>query len=295
MFAKLIVAFSVLFCAAMLQAEAQSFYKRSYTSQVTLSAGTGTASYFGDLIDDGKFNFRPSISAGARYAFRDRFSVASDLTYFRLAGDDANSAVKERRNLSFKSNNVELNATLRFSLFRPKARFYLREPVNPYFYGGIGLLWFQPKTEYEGETYNLRPLETEGVSYSPFTVAFPLGAGVKFKMNAFVDITIDGGYRFVLSDYLDDVSGEYPDPASFTDPLARALSDRSGEIGTDPPMAQRGLPPFEDFKRWPRGWKEQKDGYFILNVRVEYYLSPIRDTYRALRYRGTRQRMNRRR
>jgi hypothetical protein len=291
---KLIVALTLLFCFAILQANGQSFYKRSYTTQVTLSAGTGTASYFGDLIDDGKFNFRPAITAGVRYSFYDRFSVGGDLTYFRLAGDDANSAIKERRNLSFKSDNVELNATLRFSLFKPTARFYLREPVNPYLFGGVGLLWFQPKTEFEGETYHLRPLETEGVSYSPFTVAFPLGGGVKFKLNAFVDMTIDAAYRFVLTDYLDDVSGEYPDPDSFTDPIARALSDRSGEVGTDPPLAQRGLPPFEDFKRWPRGWEEQKDGYFIMTIRFEYYLSPIRDTYRALRYRGTRQRMRRR-
>ena len=290
MLTKLTIAFSAFFCIAILQANAQSFYKSRYLKQITFSAGMGTASYFGDLIDDGKFNFRPSASAGVRYAFYDRFSLGGDLTYFRLAGDDANSAVKERRNLSFKSNNVELNATIRVSLFRPKARFYLREPVNPYLYAGVGLLWYQPKTEYQGQTYNLRPLETEGKHYSPFTASFPLGAGVKFKMNAFFDITIDGGYRFVLSDYLDDVSSEYPDPDSFTDPIARALSDRSGEVGTDPPLAQRGRPPFEDFKPWPRGWKEQKDGYFILNIKVEYYLSPIRDTYRALRYRGTRRR-----
>jgi len=293
MLTNLKIALSVVLCLVFLRTQGQSFYKRSYTTQLVLTAGTGTASYFGDLIDDGTFNFRPSLSAGVRYSFYDRFSVGGDLTYFRLAGKDANSVEKARRNLSFKSNNVELNGTIRIALFKPSARFYNRRTVNPYVYGGVGLLWFQPRAEYEGQNYNLRPLETEGVSYSPFVVNFPFGGGVKFKMNAFIDITIDGGYRYTLTDYLDDVSAEFPDPASFTDPIARALSDRSGEVGTDPPLAQRGIPPYENYQRWPRGWENQKDGYFILNVRVEYYLSPIRDTYRAIRYKGTRQRYNR--
>jgi hypothetical protein len=295
MLTNLKIVLSVILCLAFLQTRGQSFYKRSYTTQLVLSAGTGTASYFGDLIDDGKFNFRPSLSAGVRYSFYDRFSVGGDLTYFRLAGVDANYPTKARRNLSFKSNNVELNGTIRIALFKSSARFYMRRTVNPYIYGGVGLLWFQPRAEYEGKNYNLRSLETEGKRYSPFALNFPAGAGVKFKLNAFIDITADGGYRWALTDYLDDVSSEFPDPASFTDPIARALSDRSGEVGTDPPLAQRGLPPFEDFKRWPRGWNNQKDGYFILNIRVEYYLSPIRDTYRAMKYRGTRQRFKRRR
>jgi len=289
------IAFSAFLCFIVVQTQGQSFYKRSYTTQLVLSAGTGTASYFGDLIDDGKFNFRPSLSAGVRYSFYDRFSVGGDLTYFRLAGNDANSVVKERRNLSFKSDNVELNGTIRIALFKSSARFYQRRTVNPYVYGGVGLLWFQPKTEYQGKNYKLRPLETEGIRYSPFVLNFPFGGGVKFKMNAFIDITVDGGYRYALTDYLDDVSSEFPEPGTLTDPIAIALSDRSGEVGTDPPLSLRGFPPYEEFKRWPRGFKNQKDGYFILNIRFEYYLSPIRDTYRALRYKGTRQRFRRRR
>ena len=295
MLTNLKIVLSFVLCLVIFQVSGQSFYKRSYTTQLVLSAGTGTASYSGDLIDDGKYNFRPSLSAGVRYSFYDRFSVGGDITYFRLAGVDANYPTKARRNLSFKSNNVELNGTLRIALFKSSARFYQRRTVNPYIYGGVGLLWFQPRAEYEGKNYNLRSLETEGSRYSPFVLNFPAGLGVKFKLNAFIDITLDGGYRWALTDYLDDVSGEYPDPASFTDPLARALSDRSAEVGTDPPMAQRGLPPFEEFQRWPRGWNNQRDGYFILNIRVEYYLSPIRDTYRAMRYKGTRQRFKRRR
>ena len=181
------IVFWILLCFVILQTNGQSFYKRSYTTQLVLSAGTGTASYFGDLIDDGKYNFRPSLSAGVRYSFYDRFSVGGDITYFRLAGKDANSPSKERRNLSFFSNNVELNGTIRISLFKPSARFYQRRWYNPYIYGGVGLLWFQPRAKLDGEKYSLRPLKTEGVSYSPFMVNFPFGGGIKFKMNAFIE------------------------------------------------------------------------------------------------------------
>jgi len=214
MLTHLKIVLSVVLCLVFLNSQGQSFYKRSYTTQLVLSAGTGTASYFGDLIDDGKYNFRPSLSAGVRYSFYDRFSVGGDITYFRLAGIDANYPTKARRNLSFKSNNVELNGTLRIALFKSSARFYMRRTVNPYIYGGVGLLWFQPRAEYEGKNYNLRSLETEGIRYSPFVLNFPAGVGVKFKLNAFIDITLDGGYRWALTDYLDDVSSEYPDPAS---------------------------------------------------------------------------------
>ncbi len=295
MLKRLTTVFVVLLCCMVIQTNGQSFYKRGYSTQLVISAGAGTASYFGDLIDDGKYNFRPAISGGIRYSFYDRLSAGADLTFFRLAGNDANSASKERRNLSFFSNNIELNTTIRISLFKPSPRFYQRRWYNPFIYGGVALLWFQPKAKLDGEKYSLRQLETEAVKYSPFMVNFPFGGGVKFKMNAFIDITVDGGYRFAANDYLDDVSEQFPDPATFTDPIARALSDRSAEVGTEPPLAQRGLPPFETFKRWPRGHSGKRDGYFILNVRFEYYLSPIRDTYRALRYKGTKRRIRRQR
>lgn len=34
----------------------------------------------------------------------------------------------------------------------------------------------------------------------------PMGIGLKFKANLYLDLFIEGNYRFTFSDYLDDVS-----------------------------------------------------------------------------------------
>ena len=39
------------------------------------------------------------------------------------------------------------------------------------------------------------------------------------------------GYRIVFSDYLDDVSGKYPNPSNLYDDTARMLSDTSLDKG----------------------------------------------------------------
>ena len=83
------------------------------------------------------------------------------------------------------------------------------------------------------------------------------------------NIALDGGYRFLITDYLDDVSsGIYPTPSSFDNDLAKRLSDRSGELGADPTFAEQG--------RMVRGDPNNKDGYFITNVKLEYYFKQIK-------------------
>ena len=65
----------------------------------------------------------------------------------------------------------------------------------------------------------------------------------------------------MFTDYLDDVSNQHVDPASFSDPIASALADRRPELGLPavPAGTQRGNP-------------SDDDGYFLFTVKVEYYL-----------------------
>ncbi len=73
-------------------------------------------------------------------------------------------------------------------------------------------------------------------------LVIPYGVGVKYNFSSSWNIMASLGYRYVKSDYLDDVSGTYQKRTGLT-PLAAALSDRSGEntgvyIGV--PGTQRG-------------------------------------------------------
>ena len=244
-------------------AQGQNFRNRSFI----VGAGTGAAFYFGDLAKDGSFqHVKPNFALSARYNFHDRFSVESQLTWFMLTGHDKKDPVKEQRNLSFTSHNFELNLLGHVSLFQEAIRFYQRPFANPYIYAGIGLVNFNPAAKLEGEKYNLRKLQTEGPenTYGAFTMSIPLGIGVKFRASPYININLDGGFRYVFTDYLDDVSsGIFPDPLSFDNEPARLLSDRTWELGLSPTWAEQG----KEF----RGNPDEKDAYFILNVRVEYF------------------------
>jgi len=244
---------------------AQSFYAIRRERSLMLVAGTGNASYFGELKDpkeylDPKFN----LSAGLQYFITNRISTRAELTYFQLQGDDANSSDPSRvgRNLSFKSSNFEFNVSGAINLFPLAQRFYQRPPVNFYAFVGVGLLYTNPKAELDGKKYALQPLKTEDVSYSRLQFVIPYGLGGRIKVNPFFNIAIEGGYRLTFTDYLDDVSTVHPDKSSWDPNSVRfKLSDRRPELGRDPYVAgtQRGFP-------------DKNDGYFLLNVKVEYYL-----------------------
>jgi len=244
--------------------DAQSFYNRKRNRKFIASAGTGTSSYFGELSNDGDFlDTRLNLDFGLQYRINNNLLVGAGLIFFQLQGDDkeADGGGRKERNLSFKSNNTELNFAARYNLFPEGERFYQRKPVNFYLFTGLGLTWFSPTAKLNGKRYTLRTLETEGVKYAPFTAVIPLGGGIKLMVSPYFNLVLEGGYRLTFTDYLDDVSTVYIDQSSFTDPIAAALADRSPELGLDVKSvgAQRGSP-------------EQNDGYFILNVKVEYFV-----------------------
>lgn len=273
---SILILFGLLFCAEIVFS--QGFYSKNRNRNLVLSVGTGTTHYYGDLAKPGdNSNIKPNLAIGARYNFYRWFSAGLDATWFMLGGNDNTDPVKEIRNLSFQSNNLEISGVIHVSLFEEDRRFYMRPFANPYVYGGIGFVSYNPTAELNGERYNLKKLNTSGESYSGFTASIPIGLGVKFRVNPFINIALDGGYRFSLSDNLDDVSsGIYPDPASFTDETARLLSDRTWET------LPAGTPTWAEQGKELRGNPGDKDGYFIFNVKFEYYFTEIgkSSTYR---------------
>ncbi len=159
-----------------LESSAQSFYKYKRGRDIIVSAGTGTTSYFGDLNDDGDiFDFKPNFNIGLQYFIADRIAIRSELLWFQLEGDDANSSEsgKVERNLSFSSNNFELNAVGIIQLLPEGRRYYQRPFFNVYAFAGIGLLYFNPMGELNGEKYALQPIQTEGVDISNIKIVIP--------------------------------------------------------------------------------------------------------------------------
>lgn len=267
----------LILCVFSNISSAQNLDKRTELLQfIKGTAGTGLASYYGDMCDRFEcFRYRPQVNIGAYYRFNRHFSFKSELYYIRLFGTDKGGTNKNR-NLSFRSYNIEFYVGAVFDLFKYERFYHKRKPFTPYIFAGTGILFFNPKAKYEksvggdGKWHSLQPLQTEGKKYSRITYASPFGGGIRLKQSSNLDICFEITYTKLFTDYLDDVSTNFVDNTSFNDPIAAALADRSQEggfnISTNP----------NDPNHWEAGHKRgnpnRNDGYMVFGFKVEYLL-----------------------
>jgi hypothetical protein len=255
----------------------QSFYALRRDRNFLVSFGSGTANYYGEMVNPGEFGtLKPNVAAGAEMYITDRISVRTELTWFQLSGNDAKANDdRVERNLSFRSNCIELDALGAINLTPMGLRFYQRSTLNFHAFAGVGALYHNPKAELNGKWYALQPLETENVKYSRVQVVIPFGLGARIKLNPFFNILVEAGYRYTFTDYLDDASSKrYVDASLLKSDLARTLADR--RVGENKPSKPTEI--------GRRGNPDRNDGYLITNVTLQYYLPVLvfADTYRKL-------------
>jgi hypothetical protein len=270
-------------CAGAASGYTQQNFSNVHAGEFGISAGA--AHYFGDLNTRARLN-RPKIAMGAffRKQFGNYVAMRVSAHYAQLGYSDVYNTHNEyqlRRNLSFNTNLFELALQGDFNFFRfvPGTLDYA---FTPYVTLGVAAFNYDPYAYYQGQKVLLRPLGTEGQGfagygnpYSTMAFAIPFGVGVKYNVNEKVNIGFEVVHRFTNTDFLDDVSGKYPDPSIFPklpngDPsLAELLSDRSGETGPDKigfvngSARQRGLP-------------RQKDQYIMAEITLSFNLSSYR-------------------
>lgn len=258
-------------------AEAQSFFSVRRNRNLMVNFGSGTANYFGEMVNPKQLGVvKPNIAIGAEYYVTPRISVSAELTWFQLSGtDEKANDDRNERNLHFRSNCIEISALGAIQVMPNGPRFYQRPFINIHAFAGVGMLYFDPRAQAPATDHNgnplpeagkwvaLAPLETEGVKYSTVVPVIPFGLGARIMVNPFFNVLIEAGYRLTFTDYLDDASStRYPDPATLKSDLARAMSDRRPEIGTQPPNYLIGK----------RGNPANNDGYFLTNVTLQYYI-----------------------
>jgi hypothetical protein len=267
-------------------ATAQSYYAVRRERNLILTAGLGSANYYGDLVNPGEWGtVRYNLMFGGEFFLNQRVSVRAELAYFRLAGDDSKADDdRVERNLSFFSGNMELSATGTVSLLKMGKRFYQRPRLNLYGFGGVGMLYMNPRAERQnGDNVTLRPLLTENREYARVQPVIPFGLGIKYVPHPYYNIIVEGGYRLSFTDYIDDVSStRYVDPALLSSDLSREMADRRRERDPNYPV-RPGL--------GKRGNPDNNDGYLLLQVKVQYYW-PYEVGYQA-RHRKAFNRINR--
>jgi hypothetical protein len=241
--------------------------------------GLGAGHYFGDLNTRGRLN-RAKIAGSIffRKNFGNYIAVRVGASYARLGYSDiynTHNLYMNLRNLSFNSNVWELALQGDFNFFR----FMPGEPgynFTPYVTLGAGIFSYDPYAYLQGQKIFLRPLGTEGQGsslyperkqYSSMAISIPFGAGVKYALNEQTNIGFEILHRFTNTDYLDDVSKTYVDPAAFppnpdgSPSNAFLLHDRSYELGE--PI---GIPNRQ------RGNSRQKDQFVTALIYVTFNL-----------------------
>lgn len=241
-----------------------------------VGAWAGVAHYFGDLNNLYRIN-EPGLAGGliGRYNYDTRLSTRLQLNYLRIRGNDSKSsnAFDLRRNLSFYSNIIEIAPAMEINFLTLKHG--SRDNfISPYMYAGFSVFYFSPKAKYNGQTISLRALGTEGQlpgqEYKEISSSWLIGGGVKMDLNAIWSINVDLGYRAAATDYLDDVSGFYPDYTELANNrglLAVDLSDRSV---AGPDVQKIGLSGTQ------RGDSKESDAFLSLGINLVYYFGKLR-------------------
>lgn len=224
----------------------------------------GGAGYMGDLNPNNPIKIS-GIAAGAyvKRNFNGYLAAKLSYTYGTIAAADSTSNNQQfrDRNLSFRTrlNEVSLTGEFNFMEYVPSVS---ENMYTPYIYAGIGITNYNPQANYQGQTYDLRPLMTEGQSaaYKNSTISVPYGVGIKYNIAGRLTLAADIGYRNTYTDYLDDVSGVYADKNKLKD-IQLALSDRSGEHGTSAPIGATGT---------QRGDMKPRDTYLFVGFSISY-------------------------
>ncbi|MDZ7936255.1 MAG: hypothetical protein U5M51_15090 [Emticicia sp.] len=265
----LIFSFSILLLATQENfAQSGIFSKKNKLNQYsTVGIGGGSSHYFGDLSPYGYFyyglitNVRWNATINYTRQLSPQVAARVGFTWARLAGDDYTFSQRNLtkfyqpflRNLHFRNDVKEFAITGLFNLLPQYSKGPQgRSAVMPYTFIGFGFYAHNPQARdvatidpgsgavILGGWTNLKDKQTSGQgidptypkAYSLVQPVFPLGLGVKIKINEKFDLGLEGGLRITPFDYLDDVGkSDYPDPASLAtiSPLSVAFANRAGE------------------------------------------------------------------
>jgi hypothetical protein len=220
--------------------------------------------------------------------YRNAFGARLEASFGKVSSDDAVLAsvpegdiarTRFNRNLNFQSSITEFSLLTELHPIHAFINWEGREDVpplySPYLLAGVGYYSFNPQANINNKLIDLQPLRTEGQGFKQYPdrsiyklrqFNFPLGAGVKYELSPIINLRAEFVYRILTTDYLDDCSTRYIDPAAFAAngftgvKLANALlaNDRQIDKVTGP-GGKRGSP-------------TENDAFFSFNLKISMIL-----------------------
>jgi hypothetical protein len=232
----------------------------------------GVSNYFGDL--NTSFNVTHPGASGtvvARYNFNNRVSLRGSATVAQIKGDDAwsNNAFEKRRNLSFRTNINEASLMGEFN-FLPYTHGSNDEYFTPYLLAGANVFSYNPQAKYNNEWVDLRTLGTEGQfinnEYGTAAMGIIYGGGFKIDLTEKWSLNVEIAGRKIFTDYIDDVSGNYPD--------LRDVKRLRGNIAAD--LVDRSGEPHIGLTGRQRGNGKKNDAYATASVGIVFYFGDLK-------------------
>lgn len=257
----------------------------------------GVSNYLGDIggkektrrdfVSDMKLSkTRWNTGGFVRYKWRPKVSLKLAFDYLRIEGDDklSSNPARNARNLNFRNDIFDLAFTGQVFFYEDNDlgnTYRYKNGFRAYFFGGLGAYYHNPKALYNDEWVKLRPLKTEGVSYSPIGLNIPVGIGCYFTFEKKHRIGFELNWRTTFTDYLDDISADYIDTRGL-DPTTAALSNRTPELsGLDPKFARNFGFDYGRNITQKRGDKTNKDSYTTASLSYSYVIRGKSSFYRG--------------
>ncbi|WKZ66937.1 MAG: hypothetical protein QY325_03195 [Flavobacteriales bacterium] len=239
-----------------------------------------------DFIWDMKLSqTRWAVGGFARRKINRLISVNTGLLYLRLQGADAlteSYRPRRGRNLNFRNDLLEWYIRPEFTIYQDNdlgGRGRYRTDFRLFGYVGAALYYHNPKGQInrEGDFYALQPLTTELVDYSRFGVSIPAGIGFHFTKRRRHRFGWDMGWRTTFTDYLDDVSTTYADPALLPNQDAINLANQTSfAYALDPTLPH----PNNYAPGAIRGDPTHNDSYLTMTFTYSYVLRGQSNFYR---------------
>jgi hypothetical protein len=274
----------------------------------TVSLGTGSSHFYGDVgsLQNIK-SVRWNISCSYTHTLSSKIHIGISASFIRLSGDDfyANNDMEFIRNLHFRNDLKQIATFIEYHPLDYTTDFRKRLNLSPYVLIGIGYYSHNPLAKFplnlgSEQWTNLEPYHTEGQGintiypepYKLSGITIPSGIGLRYQYKENIDFSFEVIYHTVFTDYLDDVSGIYPNTGLFTNQIGVALSNRSREptaanIGVDRSpriikyLNDNNLPNIYPFNSsnssfgaigTNRGSIEGNDAYITTNIKIQFLI-----------------------
>ncbi|HVZ95544.1 MAG TPA: hypothetical protein VG847_01615 [Chitinophagaceae bacterium] len=292
---RILILTLLLACGSSLNAQYYFYNGDYYENDVVFEIGgsIGGMNCFTDLggrkgigkkfVKD--FNLKTTQMSGGMFfsvVYKNEFALRLEATFGNVeAYDSILASVKDKsqeryyRNLSFRSPISEIALVAEFHpfyIFGDYDEDHTPPAVSPYLVAGIGYFHFNPEAKLGNNWVNLQPLHTEGEGFAEYPnvknyklsqINFPIGIGARYDVSPIINLRAEILTRFLQTDYLDDVSGRYIDPAVFSKYLsgqdlanALLLNDRAK------PGAETAHP------NGIRGNPKNNDSYITFNIKL---------------------------